>query len=60
MARADDRDACPGSCLRNFVTDDKRRAILGRHSEGESLRVIARGVGVSLAVVHGVVHGDDK
>lgn len=33
----------------------KRRAILGRRAEGQSLREIARGVGVSLAVVHGEV-----
>ncbi|MFE3280075.1 helix-turn-helix domain-containing protein [Nocardia sp. NPDC059239] len=37
------------------VDDDKRRAILARHAEGQSLREIARGVGVSLAVVHGEV-----
>lgn len=37
------------------VDDDKRRAILARCGEGESLRTIARGVGVSLAVVHRVV-----
>jgi DNA invertase Pin-like site-specific DNA recombinase len=35
------------------VDDDKRRAILARRAEGQSLREIARGVGVSLAVVHG-------
>jgi DNA invertase Pin-like site-specific DNA recombinase len=34
------------------VDDDKRRAILARRAEGQSLRTIARGVGVSLAVVH--------
>jgi DNA invertase Pin-like site-specific DNA recombinase len=37
------------------VDDDKRRAILARCAEGQSLREIARGVGVSLAVVHGEV-----
>lgn len=37
------------------VTPDVRRAILARRDENESLRTIARGVGVSLAVVHGVV-----
>lgn len=37
------------------VDDDKRRAILARRAEGQSLREIARGVNVSLAVVHGVV-----
>jgi hypothetical protein len=31
----------------------KRRAILARHAEDQSLREIAPGVGVSLAVVHG-------
>jgi DNA invertase Pin-like site-specific DNA recombinase len=36
------------------VDEDKRRAILARRAEGQSLREIARGVGVSLAVVHGV------
>lgn len=37
------------------VTPDVRRAILARRDENESLRTIARGVGVSLAVVHRVV-----
>jgi DNA invertase Pin-like site-specific DNA recombinase len=37
------------------VNDDKRRAILARRAEGQSLREIARGVGVSLAVVHAEV-----
>jgi DNA invertase Pin-like site-specific DNA recombinase len=37
------------------VDDDKRRAILARRAEGESLRVIAAGTKVSLAVVHSVV-----
>ncbi|KIA61347.1 recombinase family protein [Nocardia vulneris] len=37
------------------VDDDKRRAILARRAEGQSLREISRGVGVSLAVVHGEV-----
>jgi DNA invertase Pin-like site-specific DNA recombinase len=41
------------------VDDDKRRAILARRSEGESFRTIARGVGVSLAVVHRVVTEHD-
>jgi DNA invertase Pin-like site-specific DNA recombinase len=39
----------------SVVDDDKRRAILARHAEGQSLREIHRGIGVSLAVVHGVV-----
>ena len=38
-----------------MVDDDKRRAILARRAEVQSLRQIARGVGVSLAVVHGEV-----
>ncbi|HWD83273.1 MAG TPA: recombinase family protein [Kribbella sp.] len=37
------------------VDDDKRRAILARRNEGQSLRTIATGVGISLAVVHKVV-----
>jgi DNA invertase Pin-like site-specific DNA recombinase len=37
------------------VDADKRRAILARRAEGQSLREISRGVGVSLAVVHGEV-----
>jgi DNA invertase Pin-like site-specific DNA recombinase len=37
------------------VDDDKRRAILARRGEQQSLREIARGVGVSLAVVHRIV-----
>ena len=37
------------------VDEDKRRAILARRAEGQSLREISRGVGVSLAVVHGEV-----
>jgi DNA invertase Pin-like site-specific DNA recombinase len=37
------------------VDEDKRRAILARRAEGQSLREIARGVGISLAVVHGEV-----
>nr|WP_042185409.1 recombinase family protein [Kibdelosporangium sp. MJ126-NF4] len=41
------------------VDDDKRRAILARRTEGQSLREIARGVGISLAVVHGVVKSDE-
>lgn len=43
----------------SVMDDDKRRAILARHGEGESLRVIARGVGVSTGVVHKVVHAVD-
>ncbi|WP_067892330.1 ECF-type sigma factor [Nocardia vaccinii] len=43
-------------CVRVFEEKiSKRRAILARHAEGQSLREIARGVGVSLAVVHGEV-----
>ncbi|VFA96172.1 DNA-invertase hin [Nocardia farcinica] len=37
------------------VDADKRRAILARHAEGQSLREISRGVGVSLSVVHAEV-----
>ncbi|TCJ89395.1 recombinase family protein [Nocardia alba] len=37
------------------VDDDKRRAILARRAEGQALREISRGVGISLAVVHGEV-----
>jgi DNA invertase Pin-like site-specific DNA recombinase len=37
------------------VDDDKRRAILARRAEGQSLRAIASGVGVSLAVAHRIV-----
>ncbi|WP_017555926.1 helix-turn-helix domain-containing protein [Nocardiopsis baichengensis] len=37
------------------VGADKRRAILARRAEGPSPREIARGVGVSPAVVHGQV-----
>jgi hypothetical protein len=37
------------------VDSNKRRAILARRAEGQSLRQIACGVGVSLAVVHGEV-----
>lgn len=40
----------------SVVTDDRRRAILTRHDEGGSIRQIARGVGISAAVVHGVLH----
>lgn len=39
----------------SVVDDDKRRAILARRAEGQSLREIAEGVKVSLGVVHGVV-----
>ncbi|WP_216915247.1 recombinase family protein [Nocardia noduli] len=42
------------------VDDDKRRAILARRAEGQSLREIARGVEVSLAVVHGVVKAAEQ
>ncbi|MDR7302771.1 recombinase family protein [Haloactinomyces albus] len=38
------------------VTNDRRRAILARRDEGESIRQIARGVGVSTAVVHRILH----
>ena len=41
------------------VDDDKRRAILARRAEGQSLREIARGVGISLAVVHGEVKASE-
>ena len=37
------------------VDDDKRRAIIARRGEQQSLREIARGVGVSLSVVHRVI-----
>jgi DNA invertase Pin-like site-specific DNA recombinase len=37
------------------VDEDKRRAILARRAEGQSLRAIARGVGVSTTVVHRIV-----
>jgi DNA invertase Pin-like site-specific DNA recombinase len=40
---------------RPTVDDDKRRAILARRGEGQSLRTISKGVAVSLAVVHRVV-----
>lgn len=40
------------------VDDDKRRAILARRAEGESLRTIAKGTEVSLAVVHRVITED--
>lgn len=42
------------------VDADKRRAILARRAEGQSLREIARGVGVSLAVVHGEVRAAEN
>ncbi|MBB3038162.1 hypothetical protein [Hoyosella altamirensis] len=42
------------------VDEDKRRAILARRVEGQSLREIARGVGVSLAVVHGEVKAAEQ
>jgi len=38
------------------VDDDKRRAILARRDEGQSIRQISRGTGVSVGVVHRVVH----
>ena len=41
------------------VDDDKHRAIIARRAEGQSLREIASGVGISLAVVHGVVTKHD-
>ncbi|KID27777.1 DNA invertase Pin-like site-specific DNA recombinase [Prauserella rugosa] len=37
------------------VDDDKRRAILARRDEGQSIRQISRGTGVSVGVVHRVV-----
>lgn len=37
------------------LDDDKRRAIRSRRAEGQSLRQISRGVGVSVAVVHAAV-----
>lgn len=37
-----------------------RRAILARRDEGESLRVIAAGVGISHTVVHRVVTEADR
>jgi len=37
------------------VDDDKRRAIIARRAEDQSLRTIANGTGVSLAVVHRIV-----
>jgi len=40
----------------SVVTDDRRRTILARRTEGESIRQIARGVGISTAVVHRVLH----
>lgn len=56
------RDGLASAALRGrrggrprVVDEDKRRAILARRSEGQSLRQIARGVGVSLGVVHGEV-----
>lgn len=39
----------------SVVTSDRRHAILGRRAEGESMRQIARGVGVSVGVVHRVL-----
>lgn len=41
------------------VDDDKRRAILARRAEGESLRTIARGVGIAHSVVHRVINEPD-
>nr|WP_083666648.1 recombinase family protein [Saccharomonospora sp. CUA-673] len=38
------------------VDDDKRRAILARRDEGQSIRQISRGTGVSVGVVHRVVN----
>lgn len=40
---------------RPTVVDDKRRAIIARRAEGQSLRIIAKGTEVSLAVVHRVI-----
>lgn len=42
------------------VDADKRRAILARRAEGQSLREISRGVGVSLAVVHSEVKAAEE
>lgn len=39
----------------SVVDEDKRRVILARKAEGQSIREIARGVGVSVGVVHKVV-----
>jgi DNA invertase Pin-like site-specific DNA recombinase len=41
------------------VDPDKKRAILARRAEGESLRTIAAGVGISLGVVHRVIAEDE-
>lgn len=41
------------------VDPDKKRAILARRAEGESLRTIATGVGISLGVVHRVIAEDE-
>jgi DNA invertase Pin-like site-specific DNA recombinase len=41
------------------VDDDKRRAIIARRAEGQSLRTIANGTEVSLAVVHRIVTEHD-
>jgi DNA invertase Pin-like site-specific DNA recombinase len=40
---------------RPTVVDDKRRAIIARRAEGQSLRIIAKDTEVSLAVVHRVI-----
>lgn len=42
------------------VDPDKRRAILARRAEGESLRTIATGVGISVGVVHRIVVEHDQ
>lgn len=36
----------------SVLTEDRRRAILARRAEDQSIRQISRGVGVSIAVVH--------
>jgi len=42
------------------VDPDKRRAILARRAQGESLRTIAAGVGISVGVVHRIVTEHDE
>lgn len=42
------------------VSEDRRRTILARRAEDQSIRQIARGVGVSPAVVHGVLHESER
>lgn len=38
------------------VDDDKRRVILARHAEGESIRTIARATKLSVGTVHNVIN----